>query len=155
MIKSFKDEETAKLFRRPFSRKLPQDIQRRARRKLEFLGGADTLQDLRIPPAHYLEKLSGDREGHDSIRMNDQWRICFAWHERDAYNVEVVDSHLDSTMTEHRFPPIHPAEILLEEFLKPMPISQYRLAKDISVPARSINEIVQGKRAVRAHTALR
>src|SRR5947207_14079275 len=58
-------------------------------------------------------------------------------------------------MTEHRLPPIHPGEILLEEFLKPMNISQYRLAKDISVPARRINEIVQGKRAISADTALR
>ena len=93
MIKSFKDEETAKLFRSQFSRKLPQDIQRSARRKLELLDGADTLQDLRIPPATRLEKLSGDREGQYSIRINDQWRICFAWRESDAYNVEIVDYH--------------------------------------------------------------
>ena len=93
MIKSFKDEETAKLFRRQFSRKLPQDMQRSARRKLELLDGADTLQDLRIPPANHLEKLSGDREGQYSIRINDQWRICFEWRESDAYNVEIVDYH--------------------------------------------------------------
>lgn len=155
MIKSFKDEETAKLFRRQFSRKLPQDIQRSARRKLELLDGADTLQDLRIPPANHLEKLSGDREGQYSIRINDQWRVCFEWRESDVYNVEVVDYHEDTAMTEHRLPPIHPGEILLEEFLKPMHISQYRLAKDISVPARRINEIVQGKRAMSADTALR
>jgi proteic killer suppression protein len=93
MIKSFKDEETAKLFRRQFSRKLPQDSQRSVRRKLELLDGADTLQDLRIPPANHLEKLSGDREGQYNIRINDQWRICFAWRESDAYNVEVVYYH--------------------------------------------------------------
>ena len=93
MIKSCKDEETAKLFRRQFSRKLPQDIQRSARRKLELLDGADTLQDLRIPPANHLEKLFGDREGQYSIRINDQWRICFEWRDSDVYNVEIVDYH--------------------------------------------------------------
>jgi proteic killer suppression protein len=93
MIKSFKDEETTKLFRRQFSRKLPQDIQRSARRKLELLDGADTLQDLRIPPANHLEKLCGDREGQYSIRINDQWRICFEWRASDVYNAEIVDYH--------------------------------------------------------------
>ncbi len=93
MIKSFKDEETAKLFRREFSRKLPQDIQRIARRKLELLDGADTLQDLRLPPANHLEKLFGDREGQYSIRINDQWRICFHWQGEDALEVEIVDYH--------------------------------------------------------------
>ena len=155
MIKSFTDEETAKLFRRQCSRTLPQDIQRSARRKLELLDGADTLQDLRIPPANHLEKLSGDREGQYRMRIHDQWGMCFAWHESDAYNVESVDDHEDGAMTAHRVPPIHPGEILLEEFLKPLHISQYRLAKDLSVPARRINEIVQGKRAISVDTALR
>ena len=93
MIKSFKDEETAKLFRRQFSRKLPQDIQRIARRKLEILDSAETLQDVRIPPANHLEKLFGDREGQYSMRINDQWRICFEWRESDVYNAEIVDYH--------------------------------------------------------------
>lgn len=93
MIKNFKDEETAKLFRRQFSRKLPQDIQRITRRKLELLDGAETLQDLRIPPANRLEKLFGDREGQYSIRINDQWRICFEWRDSDAYHVEIADDH--------------------------------------------------------------
>jgi toxin HigB-1 len=93
MIKSFKDEEAARLFRRQFSRKLPQDIQRIARRKLEILDGAETLQDLRIPPANRLEQLSGDREGQYSIRINDQWRICFEWRDSDVYNAEIVDYH--------------------------------------------------------------
>src|SRR5206468_3321473 len=93
MIKSFKDEKTAKLFRRQFSRKLPQDIQRIARRKLELLDGAETLQDLRIPLANRLEKLFGDREGQYSIRINDQWRICFEWRDSDVYNTEIVAYH--------------------------------------------------------------
>ncbi len=64
-----------------------------ARRKLEVLDAAGTLEDLRIPPANRLEKLSGDREGQYSIRINDQWRICFTWREGDAYDVEIVDCH--------------------------------------------------------------
>jgi proteic killer suppression protein len=93
MIKSFQDRETEKIFRRQFSRKLPQDIQRNARRKLEVLDAAETLEDLRIPPANRLEKLHGDREGQYSIRINDQWRVCFAWRDGDAYRVEIVDYH--------------------------------------------------------------
>ena len=93
MIGSFADKETEKIFGRAFSRKLPADIQRIARRKLEILDAAENLNDLRIPPANRLEKLSGDREGQHSIRINDQWRICFVWREWDAYEVEIVDYH--------------------------------------------------------------
>ncbi|ETW93754.1 MAG: plasmid maintenance system killer protein [Candidatus Entotheonella factor] len=93
MINSFQDRETERIFRRQFSRKLPQDIQRTARRKLEVLDAAGSLEDLRIPPANHLEKLSGDREGQYSIRINDQWRICFNWSEGNAYDVEIVDYH--------------------------------------------------------------
>lgn len=93
MISSFQDRETEKIFRRQFSRQLPQDIQRNARRKLEVLDAAETLEDLRLPPANRLEKLSGDREGQYSIRINDQWRICFTWREGNAYSVEIVDYH--------------------------------------------------------------
>ena len=81
------------IFRRQFSRKLPQDIQRHARRKLEVLDAAETPEDVRLPPANRLEKLSGDREDQYSIRMNDQWRICFTWREGDAARVEIVDYH--------------------------------------------------------------
>jgi len=93
MIKSFADKETEKVFKRQFSRKLPADIQRAARRKLEILEAAEHLQDLRIPPANRLEKLSGNRKGQHSIRINQQWRVCFEWREKDAYNVEIVDYH--------------------------------------------------------------
>jgi proteic killer suppression protein len=93
MIKSFQDRETERVFRRQFSRRLPQDIQRNARRKLELLDAAETLEDVHTPPANRLEKLSGDREGQHSIRINDQWRICFTWRDGDAYNVEIVDYH--------------------------------------------------------------
>jgi proteic killer suppression protein len=72
---------------------LPHDIQQTALRKLRMLNRAQTWQDLRMPPANRLEKLSGMRAGQHSIRINDQWHICFAWHEADAYDVEIVDYH--------------------------------------------------------------
>lgn len=93
MIRSFASRETEKLFHRQFSRKLPHDIQRRARVKLEILDAVEKLEDLRIPPSNYLEKLSGDREGQHSIRINAQWRICFEWRDGDAYQVEIMDYH--------------------------------------------------------------
>jgi len=93
MIKNFSDTETEKVFLREFSRKLPPDIQRNARRKLELLNVAKVLNDLRIPPGNRLEKLVGDRDGQHSIRINQRWRICFVWGKGDAYNVEIVDYH--------------------------------------------------------------
>ena len=93
MIKTFADIETKKIFNRRFSKKLPQTIQRKARMKLEILDAAGDLQDLRIPPGNRLEQLSGNREGQHSIRINEQWRICFVWRIGDAYEVEIVDYH--------------------------------------------------------------
>ncbi len=93
MIKSFRDDETARIFRLERSRKLPSGVQQVALRKLRMLNNAVTLNDLRIPPANRLEKLSGDRAGQHSIRINEQWRVCFEWREGDAYNVEIVDYH--------------------------------------------------------------
>lgn len=93
MIRSFASKETERLFQRQFSKKLPQDIQRRARSKLEILDAADRLEDLRIPPSNQLEKLSGDRKEQYSIRINDQWRLCFKWQDGDAYDVEITDYH--------------------------------------------------------------
>jgi proteic killer suppression protein len=93
MIRSFKAKETEKIFNRQRSAKLPQAIQQVALRKLRMLNRTTTLQDLQVPPANRLEKLSGDREGQYSIRINDQWRICFQWQAGDAYNVEIADYH--------------------------------------------------------------
>ena len=93
MIKSFADAETERVFNREFSRKLAGDIQAVALRKLRMLSNAHAINDLRSPPANRLEKLSGDREGQYSIRINDQVRICFAWQDGDAYDVEIVDYH--------------------------------------------------------------
>jgi len=93
VIKSFRDRETAKILSRERSTRLPADIQQVAYRKLRMLNNAQGLADLRIPPGNRLEKLSGDREGQYSIRINDRWRICFDWREGDAYLVEVADYH--------------------------------------------------------------
>jgi proteic killer suppression protein len=93
VIKAYCDEETRKIFRLERSRKLPPEIQQIALRKLRGLNNALTLTDLRVPPANRLEKLSGDRAGQYSIRINDQWRICFEWHDGDAYGVEIADYH--------------------------------------------------------------
>lgn len=93
MIKSFKDRETERVFNRQFSRRLPQDIQRAALRRLTFLHAAKELNDLLLPPSNRLEPLSGNRSGQHSIHINDQWRICFEWFENDAYSVEIVDYH--------------------------------------------------------------
>lgn len=93
MIKTFKDELTQKVYQRQIVRKLPPEIQHVALRKLRMINNAASLTDLRIPPANRLEKLSGDRAGQWSIRINDQWRICFEWRDKDAYQVEIVDYH--------------------------------------------------------------
>jgi proteic killer suppression protein len=93
MIRSFKDNEAEKIFKRQRSSKLPEMLQRAALRKLRMLNRAANMNDLRIPPANRLEKLKGDRLGQHSIRINDQWRICFKWQDNDAFQVEIVDYH--------------------------------------------------------------
>lgn len=93
MIESFASAETEKIFQGKRSNKLPKDIQRTARRKLLYLDDAEDLQDLLAPPGNRLEKLKGDRAGQYSIRINDQWRICFNWSGNKAKDVEIVDYH--------------------------------------------------------------
>jgi proteic killer suppression protein len=93
MIKGFRSRETERIWNGVHSRRLPQGIQAVARRKLRMLNNARTLGDLRAPPANRLEALRGDRKGQHSIRINDQWRICFVWVDGDAVDVEIVDYH--------------------------------------------------------------
>ena len=81
------------MFERERARKLPPDVQRRAHRKLLLLDAAEWLKELRVPPGNRLERLAGDRAGQHSIRINDQWRICFRWKEGDAHDVEICDYH--------------------------------------------------------------
>lgn len=93
MIQSFACAETERLFRDEAARRLPPQIQRVARRKLLLLNQARNLNDLRVPYGNHLEALKDDRAGQHSIRVNDQWRLCFRWHDGDAYDVEIVDYH--------------------------------------------------------------
>jgi len=93
MIKTFASKETEKLFQREASRLLPKAIQRKARFKLEILDAVERLVDLKVPPGNRLEKSSGNHEGQYSIRINQQWRICFRWKNGDCYDVEIVDYH--------------------------------------------------------------
>ncbi len=93
MIKSFADKETERIYKQHFSKKLPHDIQPIALRKLIMINNATCLEDLRIPPSNHLEKLSGNRKGQYSIRINEQFRICFRLDENDFQDVEIVDYH--------------------------------------------------------------
>lgn len=93
MIQSFRSDETEKIFHRQYSRKLPHQIQSVAMRKLWMINAANAINDLRIPPANHLEQLKGNRAGEYSIRINQQWRICFHWSNGNAYGVEIVDYH--------------------------------------------------------------
>ena len=93
VIKTFADRHTQKLFTTGRSKRLPADIHRRARRKLEYVDLAVRLSDLRVPPGNRLHKLKADRRGQHAIAINDQWRICFRFADGDAYDVEVTDYH--------------------------------------------------------------
>lgn len=93
MINSFADKSTAAIFEGMQVKRLPPNIQSIARRKLKLIDAATQVDQLRIPPGNRLEQLSGNRAGQWSIRINDQWRICFKWHEGHAWEVEIVDYH--------------------------------------------------------------
>jgi proteic killer suppression protein len=93
VINSFADRGTQRLFRRERVRRYPSDLQRLMLRKLVALDAAEALHDLRVPPGNRLEKLKGDRAGQHSVRVNDQWRICFRWTDGGAQDVELVDYH--------------------------------------------------------------
>jgi len=93
VISSFRDRETERIWHGEFSRRLPQGIQEVARRKLRMINNARTVVDLRVPPANRLEALKGGRAGQYSIRINDQWRICFRFANGQASDVEIVDYH--------------------------------------------------------------
>jgi proteic killer suppression protein len=93
VIRSFRGDWSEEIWLGRVVRRLPLDIQSVARRKLRMLNNAESLFDLRVPPGNRLESLKGDRAGQHSIRINDQWRICFKWRRKDAYEVEIVDYH--------------------------------------------------------------
>lgn len=93
MIQNFEDEATRKIWTREYVRQFGPELQRAAQKKLRLLNAAETINDLRIPPGNRLEKLSGDRDGQHSIRINDQYRICFIWTAAGPTDVEIVDYH--------------------------------------------------------------
>ncbi len=93
MIQGFRDKEAERIFARRPGSKLARPLQRAALRKLLLIDAAEFLDDLRVPPGNRLEKLVGDREGQHSIRINDQWRVCFRWEGGDALDVEITDYH--------------------------------------------------------------
>jgi len=93
MIKTFGDKESEKIWNGVLSKKLPNEIQNVARRKLRMLNNAQDVNDLRIPPANRLEKLKGNLEDYYSIRINNQWRIIFQWLNNDSYNIKIIDYH--------------------------------------------------------------
>jgi toxin HigB-1 len=93
MIKTFKNKETEKIYNREYSKNLPTNIQRVAMKKLWMIDATPDINSLKIPPGNRLELLHGDREGQYSIRINEQWRICFLWRDGNSYDVEIVDYH--------------------------------------------------------------
>jgi proteic killer suppression protein len=93
MIRSFHDKDTERIWHGEVSRRFPREVQNIARRKLRMLNNAQNLTDLRVPPGNRLEALKGDRKGQHSIRINEQWRVCFHWSQGDALDVEIVDYH--------------------------------------------------------------
>src|SRR5438105_14108583 len=109
MIGSFRGTETERLFRREAGSKLARPLQRAALRKLLLLDAAESLADLRVPPGNRLEKLAGDRKGQYSVRVNDQYRICFRWEGGEAHDVELVDYHRGAEMASRRLPAIQPS----------------------------------------------
>lgn len=157
MIKSFKDKETEKIFNQQKSKKLPVEIQFRALKKLIILDNAVTERDLNAPPSNCFEHLKDARKGECSIRINDQWRLCFRFEEGNAYDVAIEDYHSEGEMKKRkdRLPTPTVGEILREEFIEPLGITAYRLAKDIGVSTTTILEILNGKRKITVETALR
>ena len=93
MIKTFRDKDAERIFIRQRVKRFSLSIQKLAQRKLDLIDAADLIEDLRMPPGNHLEKLSGNRKGQHSIRINDQWRICFRWKSGQATDVEIVDYH--------------------------------------------------------------
>ena len=93
MIKSFAERDTERLFQRERVRRFPAGLLRLMLRKVGLVDAAEQLEDLRVPPGNRLEKLKSDRAGQHSIRINDQWRVCFRWKDGNAYDVEIVDYH--------------------------------------------------------------
>ena len=134
-----------------------------ATRKLQQIDSAATIDSLRAPPGNRLEQLKGDRRGQYSIRINDQWRVCFVWRRDGVFDVQITDYRREADMKadisipapRNGMRPIHPGEVLREEFLKPLGMSANALARALRVPASRINDIILERRGVSVDTAMR
>lgn len=134
-----------------------------AARKLQQIDSAATIDSLRAPPGNRLEQLKGDRRGQYSIRINDQWRVCFVWRRDGVFDVQITDYRREADMKadisipapRNGMRPIHPGEVLREEFLKPLGMSANALARALRVPASRINDIILERRGVSVDTAMR
>lgn len=148
MIRSFGNKDTERLRRRERVPSIDPRIHRVELRKLRQVGSAEAFNELRIPSGNRLEALKGDQTGQHSMSINDQWRICF-----------VCGQMLDqrrwrSLITTDKLAPIHPGEVLREDFIEGIGITQNKFAVSIGVPPRRINDIVHGKPAITADTAV-
>lgn len=163
MIRGYKDPAVEALVKDGTCEPEWRPFQRVALRKLDMLKAAEELKDLRSPPGNRLEALQGDRAGQYSIRINDQWRICFRWTPEGAEEVEICDYHQRAFSTQDPRPRIkdmaristHPGEILKEEFLEPLGLSARSLAEELGVPNNRISELIRGDRGMTADTAIR
>ena len=156
MIESFANTETERLFATGKSRRLPPDILRRAVMRLAQLDAATVAEDMRQPPSNRLEALSGKRAGQWSVRINDQWRVCFRFESGNAFDVEIVDYlMLMKTKTPvNNLPAIHPGEFL-RETLDELGLTQAAFAEAIGVSPMRVSHLLKGDRPVTAELALR
>lgn len=153
MIRSFADTETERFYNVGKSRRYPPSIQARAAMRLTQLNAATRLDDLRLPPSNRLEALKRDRVGQWSIRINDQWRVCFRFESGDAFNVEIRLPQIGVSMNKDGLPPIHPGEFL-REILEELDISQAKFARAIGISPMRVSHVVNGARPVTAELAL-
>lgn len=159
-IRSFRDKTTEAVFGGKCPKGFPSDLFSVTRRKLAILDAAVFLDVLRSPPGNHLEALHDDRAGQHSIRVNDQFRICFRWTEAGPEDVEFVDYHQETIMTDTleivaTLPPLHPGEVLREEFLVPLNLSAGKVAKACGVPRTRIERIATEQLGVTGDTAVR
>ncbi len=160
MILSFRDKTTEAVFNGEAPKGFPADLVPVARRKLRYVHAAGDLRDLRAPPGNRLEALVGDRKGQYSIRVNQQFRVCFLWTSQGPVDVEIVDYHKeDAAMAKSPKPkalaPMHSGEVLREEFLVPLKLSAGALARACDLPRTRIERIASEMTGVSADTALR
>lgn len=156
-FKYFKYKDTEELFKKEKSQRFGA-IRKVATRKLTMLEAATVLEDLKSPPGNRLEALVSERVGQHSIRVNDQFRICFVWTDTGPTDVEIptiMRERLDYMTFKNGMRPVHPGEVLREEYLKPLDLSANALAKALRLSPSRIGDIVLERRGVTADTAVR